>query len=74
MIELNELQDIVERGCLFLEKQRGVKEVEVFASANQLNVLRIVFATNVANNAVEEAKSLENSGLSVRILFDNKKI
>lgn len=70
---LNELLEAVERGHSFIEKQSGVKEFEVFASNNTLNVLRIVFATNVPNNALEEPKSLQSSGLSVRVLFDDQK-
>ncbi len=74
MVELNELKAVAEKGFSFLEKQRGLKEFELFVSSNQLNVLRIAFATNVPNNALEEPKSMESFGLSVRALFDNGKI
>ncbi|MBI2598254.1 MAG: hypothetical protein HYW50_03600, partial [Candidatus Diapherotrites archaeon] len=74
MIELNELKKTVESGCSFLEKQGGVKQFEVFASANRLNVLRIAFATNVPNNAIEESKSIESLGLSVHVLFWDGKV
>lgn len=74
MRELNELKSVVEDGLKFLEKQKEVKETEVFASSNYLNVQRICYATNVPSNALEEPKSQENFGLSVRILFNDGKI
>ncbi len=71
MVSLNELLDAVETGQNFLSRQKEIKEFEIFASANQLNVLRVAFATNVPNNALEDAKSMESFGLSVNVLLKN---
>ena len=74
MIKLNELKAAVEDGLRKIEKNKDVKEAEVFASSNRLNVLRICYASNLPSNALEEPKSLENFGLSVRVHFkDGKK-
>ncbi len=74
MNEMNELKGAVESGLKILEKMPEVKEVEVFASSNHLTTLRICFASNVPSNALEEPKSTENFGLSVRVLFRDGKI
>src|SRR3989338_3837525 len=74
MIPLNELKSAVEDGLRKIEKNKDVKEAEVFASSNRLNVLRICYASNIPSNALEEPKSLENFGLSVRVHFKDGKI
>jgi len=74
MISLNELKAAVEEGLRAVEKKQGVKEAEVFASSNRLNVFRICYSSNIPSNALEEPKSQEGFGLSVRVLFDNGKI
>ena len=74
MIKLNELKAAVEDGLRKIEKNKDVKEAEVFASSNRLNVLRICYASNLPSNALEEPKSLENFGLSVRVHFKDGKI
>lgn len=57
-----------------MQKKTGVKEAEVFVSSNDLTTMRICFATNIPCNALEEPKSRESFGLSVRVLFENGKI
>lgn len=74
MILLEDLKEITQKGCRALEKKSEVKEAEVYASANTLNVLRIAFASNVPSNALEEPKSMQDFGLSVRIVFSDGKI
>lgn len=74
MKELNELKEAVEQGLGILEKKQDVKEVEIYASSNVLNTLRICFSTNIPSNALEEPKSNENFGISVRVLFKDGKI
>ncbi len=71
MIEINELKAAVEEGLKLVEKKKGVKEAEVYASSNHLSTMRICYATNVPSNGLEEPKSQEDFGLSVRVLFDN---
>ncbi|MBN2127088.1 MAG: TldD/PmbA family protein [Candidatus Diapherotrites archaeon] len=73
MIELNELLRVAEKGLIHLQAKKEVKQAEVFVSANRLNTFRLCFASNVSSNALEEAKSTESYGLSVRILFDDGK-
>ena len=74
MIKLNELKGAVEDGLRKVGRNKDVKEAEVFASSNRLNVLRICYASNIPSNALEEPKSQENFGISVRALFSNGKI
>ncbi len=74
MMELKELREAVVLGARLLEKNRDVKQAEVFASSNDLTTLRLCFATNIPCNALEEPKSRDNFGLSVRVLFKNGKI
>jgi PmbA protein len=73
MIDIKELKDAVADGLKVVEKKPEVKEVEVFASAGRLNTYRLCFASNVPCNGLEEPKSNEGNGLSVRVLFKDKK-
>ncbi len=72
--EIKELRDVARSGVRLLEKKKGVKQAEVFVSANYLSVFRICFSTNIPNNALEEPKSIEDYGLGVRVFFENGKI
>ncbi len=74
MKPLNELKAAVEQGLRWIEKRRGVREAEVYASANNLAVLRICYATNVPSNGLEEPKSLDDFGLSARVVFKDGKV
>src|SRR3989344_9669103 len=71
---MNELKAAVEQGLRWMEKQPGVREAEVYASANNLAVLRICYATNVPSNGLEEPKSLDDFGLSARVVFKDGKV
>lgn len=71
MKETKELRDAVREGLAIVAKKPDVKEAEVFAASNLLHTLRVCYATNVPSNALEEPKSRESFGLSVRVLFRN---
>jgi len=71
MKELNELKATVEDGLAIVEKNPNVKEAEVYASANMLRVMRVCYASNIPSNGLEEPKSEENFGASVRVIFKN---
>jgi PmbA protein len=73
-MQIKELKDVVQDGLHILEKKPGVKQAEIFASANELIIMRIGFSTNIPNNALEEPKSVDSYGLSVRVLSDDGKI
>lgn len=57
-----------------MEKQSGVKEVEVYASENTITVLRLAFSSNIPSNGLEESKQMKSRGVSVRVLFKDNKI
>ncbi len=73
-ISAKELLDATQSAVHALEKIKGVKEIEAYASTNQLNILRMAYATNVPSNGLEEPKSLTDFGLSIRVLFSDGKI
>ncbi|MFH1256522.1 MAG: TldD/PmbA family protein [Candidatus Diapherotrites archaeon] len=73
MISVKELKAAVEDSLRLIEKKPNVKEAEVFASANCLTVMRLNYASNLPSNALEEPKSDNGFGLSVRVLFKDGK-
>ena len=74
MRTVKELRDAVTEGLRWVEKQPRVKEAEVYASATYLNVQRICYATNVPSNGLEEPKSEESYGLSVRVRVEDGRL
>lgn len=53
----------------YVSQQAGVIEAEVFASANANVTLRLNYTSHIPCNGVEEPKSVESSGISVRAAF-----
>ena len=74
MKDIKELRDAVSDALNFLQKDNYVSEAEVFASSNELVVMRMSYASNVTNSALEEAKSLDDFGIGIKIDFRNGKI
>ncbi len=73
MTDKTSLRDFCADALRFFERQPDVKQAEVFASKNRLDVLRLSLCSNVPSNGLEETKEHHFSGYSVRLLFSNKK-
>ncbi len=69
MISLKELKSAAKDFLAFAERQKDVKEAEAYISCNALNVYRIAYHSKIPSNGLEEPKSEEDYGLSLRILF-----
>jgi len=72
-MNLKELQIVTKELLEYAEKQSEVKEAEAYASINSLNVYRIVYHSDIPSNGLEEPKSEEDFGVSLRILFKDGK-
>ena len=67
---LSKLSRAVRDGLAYLKTQPDVAEAEVFASANGNLTVRLNYTSRIPSNAVEEPKSLESFGLSVRVALN----
>ena len=63
------LRVAVRDALAYVSEQPGVMEAEVFASANANVTLRLNYTSHIPCNGVEEPKSVESSGISVRAAF-----
>ena len=72
-MNLKELETVAKELLQYAEKQKDVKEAEAYVSTNNLNVYRIVYHSQIPSNGLEEPKSEEDFGMSVRILFKDGK-
>lgn len=68
-----ELKDSVKDALKVLEKDSEVKQAEAYASYNYLKTMRLSLTTNIPTNGLEEPKSFEDYGLSVRLFLKNGK-
>ncbi len=73
MISLKELKSTAKDLLVYAEKQKDVKQAEAYVSCNALNVYRIGYHSVIPSNGLEEPKSEEDFGLSLRILFKDGK-
>src|SRR3990167_2435732 len=73
MIEMKILKTAAKELLEYAEKQKDVKEAEAYVSCNRLNVYRLAYHSKIPSNGLEEPKSDENFGLSLRILFKDGK-
>lgn len=73
MIDLKILKGAAQDLLKFAERQKDVREAEAYASCNRLNVYRIAYHSKIPSNGLEEPKSSEDFGLSLRILFKDGK-
>ncbi|MBI5553243.1 MAG: TldD/PmbA family protein [Candidatus Diapherotrites archaeon] len=74
MMETSALLNAVDRSLIEFRKNSAIREAEVFASANRLNVYRLGYASNIPSNGLEESKSEESFGMSVRVLFSDGRL
>lgn len=72
-MNLQELSTVAKELLEYAQKQSEVKEAEAYASINSLNVYRIVYHSDIPSNGLEEPKSEEDFGVSLRILFKDGK-
>ena len=73
MTQIKLLRDTASDLLKFAEKQNEVKEAEAYVSSNKLIVYRIAYHSKIPSNGLEEPKSNEEFGLSLRILFKDGK-
>ncbi len=69
MLPLTTLSAAVQSALAYVSSQPDVAEVEVFAAANANLTLRLNYTSHIPCNGVEEPKSTESCGLSVRAAF-----
>jgi PmbA protein len=70
MVDLKELQKITKEGLKLLEKEKGIIEGVVYASANERTIGRIVYTTHLPSAGLLEPKSDSDFGVSVEIWFE----
>ena len=64
---LAQLKRSVRDALAYLKTQPDITEGEVFASANGNLTVRLNYTSRIPSNGVEEPKSLESSGLGIRV-------
>lgn len=64
------LRAAVRQALAYVAAQPAVAAAEVFAAANSNRTLRLNYTSHIPSNGVEEPKSVESVGLSVRAVFD----
>ncbi|MDO8538197.1 MAG: TldD/PmbA family protein [archaeon] len=74
MNSTKELRDIVNDALKWIQKHHDVTGAEVYASSNELIVLRMSYASNIPNNALEEAKSIDDFGIGIKVDFRDGKV
>ena len=67
---LSQLKRAVRDTLAYLKTQPDIAEAEVFASSNGNLTVRLNYTSRIPSNAVEEPKSLESFGLSIRAAFN----
>src|SRR5438034_11565034 len=74
MVNLTTLKETAEEGLRFLRRQKDVHEAELFVADNAVLTARLNYVSHIPCNGVEEPKSFESYGLSVRGIFKYPKI
>ena len=69
MVNLTTLKETAEQGLRLLRRQKDVHEAELFVAANAVLTARLNYVSHIPCNGVEEPKSIESYGLSVRAVF-----
>jgi predicted Zn-dependent protease len=70
-LRMSELERAAEAAFARLSRQAGVREVEVFVSANTSLIVRLNYTSHIPCNGVEEPKSVRSCGIGVRAVFDS---
>ncbi len=71
MVGAAELRRAAERAFAHLRQKPGVRELEVFVSANTSLFVRLNYTSHIPCNGVEEPKSVYAYGIGVRAAFDS---
>ena len=71
MLSINTLRAAVRQALAYVSAQPDVAAAEVFAAANANLTLRLNYTSHIPSNGVEEPKSVESAGLSVRAVFNS---
>src|SRR5581483_7860009 len=69
MIALSDLKRVAQQAFRYAAKQKDVREVEVFASSTDHLVCRLNYTSGIPCHGVEEPKSSESFGFSIRAVF-----
>ena len=67
MLPLSKLRAATKDALAYVMAQSDVAEAEVFASANGNLTVRLNYTSHIPSNGVEEPKSVEYSGLGIRV-------
>ena len=70
MLPIATLRTAVREALAYVSAQPDVAEAEVFAAANANLTLRLNYTSHIPSNGVEEPKSVDSYGLSVRAVFN----
>jgi predicted Zn-dependent protease len=70
MRSLTELKSTVQRALRLLARAKDVREAEVYASSTGQLICRLNYTSQIPCNGVEEPKSAEHFGVSIRAVFD----
>jgi hypothetical protein len=73
MVSLSTLKETAEEGLRFLRRQKDVHEAELFVADNAVLTARLNYVSHIPCNGVEEPKSIDSNGLSVRAVFTDPK-
>ena len=69
MLPLSTLRRATKEALAFVSGQPDVDSAEVFASADANLTVRLNYTSHIPSNGVEEPKSTESFGLSLRVVF-----
>jgi PmbA protein len=73
MVGLAVLKQTAEQGLRYLARQKDIQEAEIFVADNTVLTARLNYVSRMPCNGVEEPKSFESSGLSVRAVFEDSR-
>ena len=69
MVPVATLRVAVRDALTYISEQPGVVEAEAFASSNSNVTLRLNYTSHIPCNGIEEPKSVESSGIALRVAF-----
>lgn len=70
MLSLTELKSAVQRALRVVAREKDVREAEAYASSTGQLICRLNYTSQIPCNGVEEPKSSEHFGISIRAIFN----
>ena len=70
MLSLADLKSTVQRALRLIARSKDVREAEVYASSTGQLLCRLNYTSQIPCNGVEEPKSTEHAGISIRAVFN----